>query len=77
MGDARGRFPTAAAPAGLAGVTPSPRQPGQTRVVVLRWAVDGGGQGTPRRGLRLRRRLPPRQPRAQRLYAQARATHTP
>jgi transposase len=40
IGDARGRYPTAAALAGLAGVTPSTRQSGQTRVVAFRWAVD-------------------------------------
>ena len=40
IGDARGRFPTAAALAGLAGVTPSTRQSGKTRVVAFRWAVD-------------------------------------
>jgi transposase len=40
IGDARGRFPTAASLAGLAGVTPSTRQSGQVRVVAFRWAVD-------------------------------------
>lgn len=40
IGDCRGRFPTPAALAGLAGVTPSTRQSGQTRVVAFRWAVD-------------------------------------
>lgn len=40
IGDARGRFPTPASLAGLAGVTPSTRQSGQTRVVAFRWAVD-------------------------------------
>ncbi|MEV4137951.1 IS110 family transposase [Dactylosporangium sp. NPDC049742] len=59
IGDARGRFPTAAALAGLAGVTPSTRQSGQVRVVAFRWAVDKELRGG---GLRLRRRLPPRQP---------------
>ena len=40
IGDARGRFPTAASLAGLAGVTPSTRQSGNTRIVAFRWAVD-------------------------------------
>jgi transposase len=40
IGDCRGRFPTAAALAGLAGVTPSTRQSGNTRIVAFRWAVD-------------------------------------
>ncbi|WP_238015395.1 IS110 family transposase [Dactylosporangium sp. AC04546] len=40
IGDARGRYPTAAALAGLAGVTPSTRQSGQVRVVAFRWAVN-------------------------------------
>jgi transposase len=40
IGDARGRFPTAASLAGLAGVTPSTRQSGQVRVIAFRWAVD-------------------------------------
>jgi transposase len=40
IGDARGRFPTAASLAGLAGVTPSTRQSGQLRVVAFRWAVN-------------------------------------
>jgi transposase len=40
IGDARGRYPTAAALAGLAGVTPSTRQSGHTRVVAFRWAVN-------------------------------------
>ena len=40
IGDCRGRFPTAASLAGLAGVTPSTRQSGHTRVVAFRWAVD-------------------------------------
>ncbi|SNT46886.1 Transposase IS116/IS110/IS902 family protein, partial [Asanoa hainanensis] len=40
IGDARGRFPTPASLAGLAGVTPSTRQSGQVRVVTFRWAVD-------------------------------------
>jgi transposase len=40
IGDARGRFPTPAALAGLAGVTPSTRQSGHVKVVAFRWAVD-------------------------------------
>jgi transposase len=40
IGDCRGRFPTAASLAGLAGVTPSTRQSGHTRIVAFRWAVD-------------------------------------
>ena len=40
IGDARGRYPTPAALAGLAGVTPSTRQSGHTRVVAFRWAVN-------------------------------------
>jgi transposase len=40
IGDARGRFPTPAALAGLAGVTPSTRRSGQTTIVAYRWAVD-------------------------------------
>ena len=40
IGDCRARFPTAASLAGLAGVTPSTRQSGNTRVVAFRWAVD-------------------------------------
>lgn len=40
IGDCRGRFPTPASLAGLAGVTPSTRQSGQVRVVTFRWAVD-------------------------------------
>jgi transposase len=40
IGDCRARFPTAAALAGLAGVTPSTRQSGHTRIVAFRWAVD-------------------------------------
>jgi transposase len=40
IGDARGRFPTAASLAALAGVTPSTRQSGNTRIVAFRWAVD-------------------------------------
>jgi len=40
IGDARGRHPTPAALAGLAGVTPSTRQSGQVRVVTFRWSVN-------------------------------------
>ena len=40
IGDCRGRFPTAASLCGLAGVTPSTRQSGSTRIVAFRWAVD-------------------------------------
>jgi transposase len=40
IGDCRGRFPTPASLAGLAGVTPSTRQSGTTRIVAFRWAVD-------------------------------------
>jgi transposase len=40
IGDARGRFPTPASLACLAGVTPSTRQSGKVRVVAFRWAVD-------------------------------------
>jgi transposase len=40
IGDARGRFPTAAALACLAGVAPSTRESGKVRVVAFRWAVD-------------------------------------
>ena len=40
IGDCRGRFPTPASLAGLAGVTPSTRQSGHTRIVAFRWAVD-------------------------------------
>jgi transposase len=40
IGDCRARFPTAASLAGLAGVTPSTRQSGNTRIVAFRWAVD-------------------------------------
>ena len=40
IGDCRARFPTPAALAGLAGVTPSTRQSGNTRLVAFRWAVD-------------------------------------
>jgi len=40
IGDCRGRFPTPASLCGLAGVTPSTRQSGNTRIVAFRWAVD-------------------------------------
>jgi transposase len=40
IGDARGRYPTPAALAGLAGVTPSTRQSGQVRVAAFRWSVN-------------------------------------
>lgn len=40
IGDARGRFPTPEALASLAGVAPSTRQSGKSRVVGFRWAVD-------------------------------------
>lgn len=40
IGDSRGRFPTPASLCGLAGVTPSTRQSGNTRIVAFRWAVD-------------------------------------
>lgn len=40
IGNARGRFPTPAALAGLAGVAPSTRQSGNTTIVAFRWAVD-------------------------------------
>jgi transposase len=40
IGDARGRFPTAASLACLAGVAPSTRESGKARVVAFRWAVD-------------------------------------
>jgi transposase len=40
IGDARGRFPNAAALCGLAGVTPSTRSSGQVNIVAFRWAVD-------------------------------------
>ena len=40
IGDARGRFPTPASLACLAGVAPSTRQSGKVRVVTFRWAVD-------------------------------------
>jgi transposase len=40
IGDARGRFPTPASLACLAGVAPSTRESGKTRIVAFRWAVD-------------------------------------
>jgi transposase len=40
IGDARGRFPTSDSLACLAGVAPSTRESGKTRVVAFRWAVD-------------------------------------
>jgi len=40
IGDARGRFPTEAALAALAGVAPSTRQSGRHHVVTFRWACD-------------------------------------
>jgi transposase len=40
IGDARGRYPTAASLACLAGVAPSTRESGNHRVVSFRWAVD-------------------------------------
>jgi transposase len=40
IGDARGRFPTPASLACLAGVAPSTRQSGKVTVVAFRWAVD-------------------------------------
>jgi transposase len=40
LGDARGRFPTPEALASLAGVAPSTRQSGKSRIVGFRWAVD-------------------------------------
>ena len=55
IGDARGRFPTADSLACLAGVAPSTRQSGKVKAVTFRWSAD---QPTPRRAVRLRRRLP-------------------
>jgi len=40
VGDARGRFPTAASLAALAGAAPSTRQSGRHQVVTFRWACD-------------------------------------
>jgi transposase len=40
IGDARGRFPTPASLACLAGVAPSTRESGRARIVAFRWAVD-------------------------------------
>ena len=59
IGDCRARFPDPQALICLAGVAPVTRQSGKHKAVTFRWAVK---QAAPRRGLRLRRRLPPRQP---------------
>jgi transposase len=40
IGDARGRFPTPDSLACLAGVAPSTRESGKTRIVAFRWAAD-------------------------------------
>jgi transposase len=40
IGDARGRFPTPASLACLAGVVPSTRQSGKVKAVVFRWGAD-------------------------------------
>jgi transposase len=40
IGDARGRFPTPTSLACLAGMAPSTRESGKSRVVSFRWAVD-------------------------------------
>jgi transposase len=40
IGDARGRFPTDASLASLAGACPSTRQSGRHHVVTFRWACD-------------------------------------
>jgi len=40
IGDARGRFPTPASLACLAGAAPSTRQSGRSRVVTFRWGAD-------------------------------------
>ncbi len=40
IGDARGRFPTAASLACLAGVAPSTRQSGKVKAVTFRWSAD-------------------------------------
>ncbi|GAB2779653.1 IS110 family transposase [Nocardioides salsibiostraticola] len=40
IGDARGRFPTAASLACLAGVAPSTRQSGKIKTVTFRWSAD-------------------------------------
>ncbi|MDP8960030.1 MAG: IS110 family transposase, partial [Actinomycetota bacterium] len=40
IGGARGRFPTDASLAALAGACPSPRQSGRHHVVTCRWACD-------------------------------------
>lgn len=70
IGDARGRYPTAAALAGLAGVTPSTRQSGQVRVVAFRWAVNKQLRGAVCDFANDSRRA---NPWAQHLYTQARA----
>ena len=59
IGDCRARFPDPQALICLAGAAPSTRQSGKHKAVTFRWAVS---KQLPRRGLRLRRRLPPRQP---------------
>ena len=59
IGDCRARFPTPEALACLAGVAPSTRQSGKVCSVGFRWACDKQLRG---RHLRLRQRLPPRQP---------------
>jgi transposase len=40
IGDARGRYPTASSLACIAGVAPSTRESGKSRIVSFRWAVD-------------------------------------
>jgi transposase len=40
IGDCRARFPTPESLAGLAGVAPSTRKSGKTKVIAFRWAVD-------------------------------------
>src|SRR5262249_40065369 len=40
IGDCRARFPTPESLAGLAGVAPSTRRSGKTKVVTFRWAAD-------------------------------------
>src|SRR5664280_1335026 len=57
IGDCRARFPTPESLACLAGVAPSTRQSGKSGGLPL-----GGRQTTARRGLRLRRRQPAREP---------------
>ena len=58
-GDCRARFPTPEALICLAGVAPSTRKSGKTTYVDFRWAA---GKQLRDAVLRLRRRLPPRQP---------------